>query len=56
MGCIVNGPGEASEADIGAAGGIGEAIIFKNGKTVMRIKEDEIKSILIDEIKKLASE
>ncbi len=54
MGCVVNGPGEASEADIGVAGGNGEAIIFKNGKTVRKIKEEEIKETLLTEIKKLA--
>ncbi len=56
MGCVVNGPGEAKEADIGAAGGNGEAIIFKNGETVRKIKEEEIKDILLAEIKKLAQE
>lgn len=56
MGCIVNGPGEASEADIGVAGGIGEGIVFKNGKTVRRIKESEIKSTLLEEVKRLAEE
>ena len=42
MGCVVNGPGEAKEADLGIAGGIGEAIIFKKGKILRKIKEDEI--------------
>jgi len=56
MGCVVNGPGEAKEADIGAAGGNGEAIIFKNGETVRKIKEEEIKETLLAEIKKLAEE
>ena len=48
MGCIVNGPGEAREADIGIAGGNGEALIFKKGKPIRKIKENEI----IDELKK----
>ncbi len=48
MGCIVNGPGEAREADIGIAGGKGEALIFKKGKPIRKIKENEI----IDELKK----
>lgn len=48
MGCAVNGPGEAKEADLGIAGGIGEALIFKKGKIVRKIKEDEI----IQELKK----
>ena len=50
MGCAVNGPGEAKEADLGVAGGIGEAILFKKGKVVRKIKEDEIVSELIKEI------
>ena len=48
MGCIVNGPGEAREADIGIAGGKGEALIFKKGKHIRKIKENEI----IEELKK----
>ena len=50
MGCVVNGPGEAREADIGIAGGIGEAILFKKGEIIRRIPEDKIVSELIDEI------
>jgi (E)-4-hydroxy-3-methylbut-2-enyl-diphosphate synthase len=50
MGCIVNGPGEAREADIGIAGGVGEAILFKKGQVVRKIKEDEIVQTLLDEI------
>ena len=52
MGCIVNGPGEAREADIGVAGGIGEALLFKKGKTVCKIDEERIVETLIEEIKK----
>ena len=52
MGCIVNGPGEAREADIGIAGGKGEALLFKRGQTIGKIKETEIISTLIEEIKK----
>lgn len=48
MGCAVNGPGEASNADIGIAGGNGEALIFKKGKIIRKIKEDNI----INELKK----
>ena len=51
MGCAVNGPGEASEADIGIAGGIGEALLFKKGNIVKKIKEDSLIDVLIDEIK-----
>ncbi|MBE6137927.1 MAG: flavodoxin-dependent (E)-4-hydroxy-3-methylbut-2-enyl-diphosphate synthase [Erysipelotrichaceae bacterium] len=48
MGCAVNGPGEAKEADLGIAGGIGEALIFKKGQIVRKIKEENI----IEELKK----
>lgn len=48
MGCAVNGPGEAKEADLGIAGGIGEALIFKKGVIVRKIKEENI----IEELKK----
>jgi (E)-4-hydroxy-3-methylbut-2-enyl-diphosphate synthase len=50
MGCVVNGPGEAREADIGIAGGIGEAVLFKKGEIIRRIPEASIVSELIDEI------
>ncbi len=53
MGCIVNGPGEAKEADIGIAGGINEAILFKKGKMVRKISEDNIIKELLDEIEKM---
>ena len=42
MGCVVNGPGEAKEADIGIAGGIGEGLLIKKGEIVKKIKEDEL--------------
>ena len=50
MGCAVNGPGEAKEADIGVAGGNGEAVLFKKGKIIKKIKEEEIISVLAKEI------
>ena len=50
MGCAVNGPGEAKEADIGVAGGNGEAVLFKKGKIIKKIKEEEIISVLEKEI------
>ena len=53
MGCAVNGPGEAREADIGIAGGVGEALLFKKGVTVRKIRESDIISELIDEIKRM---
>ncbi len=51
MGCIVNGPGEAREADIGIAGGIGEAVLFKKGEIVRKVQETDIVETLINEIK-----
>lgn len=53
MGCVVNGPGEAKEADIGIAGGIKEALIFKKGKIIKKVSEENIISELIEEINKL---
>ena len=52
MGCIVNGPGEAKEADLGIAGGKGEALIFKHGEIVKKIKEEDIFEELKKEIDK----
>jgi len=53
MGCAVNGPGEAKEADIGVAGGIEEGLIFKNGEIIKKVKEDQLLTELINEINKL---
>ena len=53
MGCVVNGPGEAKEADIGIAGGDGCAVIFKKGEILRKVSEDEILSELLKEIEKL---
>ena len=50
MGCAVNGPGEAREADIGIAGGNGEALLFKNGAVVAKYDEKVILDVLRDEI------
>jgi (E)-4-hydroxy-3-methylbut-2-enyl-diphosphate synthase len=50
MGCAVNGPGEAKEADLGIAGGIGEFLLFKKGKIIRKIPENEILKVLIEEI------
>ena len=53
MGCIVNGPGEAREADIGIAGGKGEALLFAKGEIICKIPEDEIISTLIGKLKEM---
>ncbi len=51
MGCAVNGPGEAMQADIGIAGGKGEALLFKKGEIIRKIKEESLVDELINEIK-----
>ncbi|MBI4843311.1 MAG: flavodoxin-dependent (E)-4-hydroxy-3-methylbut-2-enyl-diphosphate synthase [Nitrospirae bacterium] len=53
MGCVVNGPGEAREADIGIAGGKGIGILFKHGKVVKTLKEKDLFSVLMREVKKM---
>ena len=53
MGCAVNGPGEAREADIGIAGGDGEGIIFKKGVIVKKVREEDLLDELFKEIEKL---
>lgn len=53
MGCVVNGPGEAREADIGIAGGKGQGLIFKKGEIIKKVKESELVEELMKEIAKL---
>ncbi|MCR5718372.1 MAG: flavodoxin-dependent (E)-4-hydroxy-3-methylbut-2-enyl-diphosphate synthase [Oscillospiraceae bacterium] len=53
MGCVVNGPGEAREADIGVAGGDGVGLIFKHGETLRKVPEDQIVPALLEELEKL---
>lgn len=53
MGCAVNGPGEAREADIGIAGGVGEGLIFKKGEILRKVPEEALLSELLAEIEKL---
>ena len=53
MGCAVNGPGEAREADIGIAGGVGEAVLFRRGEIVERIPAEAVIDRLIAELKRL---
>ncbi|MCI8589525.1 MAG: flavodoxin-dependent (E)-4-hydroxy-3-methylbut-2-enyl-diphosphate synthase [Clostridiales bacterium] len=52
MGCAVNGPGEAREADVGIAAGDGEGLLFKNGKAICKIPEEKMIDVLIEEINK----
>lgn len=53
MGCAVNGPGEAREADIGIAGGNGEGLIFRKGEIIKKVKEENLLDELLKEIEKL---
>ena len=53
MGCAVNGPGEAREADIGIAGGNGEGLIFKKGQILRKVPEDKLIEELMKEIEQL---
>ena len=56
MGCIVNGPGEAREADIGIAGGKGQGLVFRKGKIIQTVDEDQLLNVLFAEIDKLIEE
>ena len=51
MGCAVNGPGEAREADVGIAGGVKEGLLFRRGEIIKKVKEEELIDELIREIK-----
>jgi (E)-4-hydroxy-3-methylbut-2-enyl-diphosphate synthase len=53
MGCAVNGPGEARDADIGIAGGNGEGLIFKKGKIIKKVKEQDLVNALMEEIENM---
>jgi (E)-4-hydroxy-3-methylbut-2-enyl-diphosphate synthase len=56
MGCVVNGPGEAREADIGIAGGDGNGILFRKGKVVKKFPQDKLVEVLLEEVKKIEDE
>jgi (E)-4-hydroxy-3-methylbut-2-enyl-diphosphate synthase len=53
MGCVVNGPGEAREADVGIAGGRGQGILFKKGQVVRKVPENQLAEVLIQEVRLL---
>jgi (E)-4-hydroxy-3-methylbut-2-enyl-diphosphate synthase len=55
MGCVVNGPGEAKEADIGVAGGEGVGVLFKKGKIVRKFPEANLADVLLEEVAKIQS-
>ena len=56
MGCVVNGPGEAKEADVGIAGGDGKGILFKKGTVVKTFPQEKLVNVLLDEIERIANE
>lgn len=56
MGCVVNGPGEAREADLGIAGGIGEGLLIRKGEVIRKLPETELLSALREELRKLSKE
>ena len=53
MGCVVNGPGEAREADIGIAGGEGCGVLIKKGEIIKKVGEDKLVDTLIEEIERM---
>lgn len=53
MGCVVNGPGEASAADVGIAGGKGEGLLFRKGRVLRRLPESELLEALLREIEQM---
>ena len=56
MGCVVNGPGEAREADIGIAGGHGVGIIFKKGELWKKLPEEELLPVFLEELARMEAE
>jgi len=56
MGCVVNGPGEAREADVGIAGGKGQGLLFRKGEVVRTVPETQMVDALVDEARRLADE
>ena len=56
MGCVVNGPGEARDADVGIAGGRGFGLLFKNGQVIGKVDSDKMASTLIDAVREIVNE
>jgi (E)-4-hydroxy-3-methylbut-2-enyl-diphosphate synthase len=54
MGCVVNGPGEAREADVGIAGGKGVGLLFKKGRVIKKVREKDFAKVLLNEIQQMA--
>ena len=55
MGCVVNGPGEARDADVGIAGGKGKGVVFRKGKIIRSVREEDLLEALLAEIKEIIS-
>jgi (E)-4-hydroxy-3-methylbut-2-enyl-diphosphate synthase len=56
MGCVVNGPGEAKEADVGIAGGKGMGLLFRKGRVVKKVREKDFASVLLKEVEEMSKE
>jgi (E)-4-hydroxy-3-methylbut-2-enyl-diphosphate synthase len=56
MGCVVNGPGEAREADVGIAGGRGEGLLFRHGEIIRKVPEADLANALVEEVEKMTSD
>jgi (E)-4-hydroxy-3-methylbut-2-enyl-diphosphate synthase len=56
MGCVVNGPGEAKDADLGVAGGAGEGLIYRRGELIRKVKEEDLVSAFLEEARKLKAD
>ena len=56
MGCVVNGPGEAREADVGVAGGSGQGLLFRGGEIIRKVPEADLAEALAAEVRKLVDE
>jgi (E)-4-hydroxy-3-methylbut-2-enyl-diphosphate synthase len=56
MGCVVNGPGEARDADLGVAGGAGEGLIYRKGELIRKVKEEDLVTAFLDEARKFKAE
>jgi len=56
MGCAVNGPGEAREADLGVAAGRGNGMIYRQGKAIRRVTEEEIVPALLEEVERFVAD
>lgn len=54
MGCVVNGPGEAADADLGVACGAGSGVVFKRGEVLRKVPEADIVDALMEELEKMA--